>query len=265
MSLLAQIQRGLTPAPPRIMLYGVEGIGKSTFASEAPKPIFVQTEDGLAQIACDKFPLAASYEEVTASLASLRDEQHDYETVVIDSLDWLERLIWDAVCKEYGVKSIEKADGGYAKGYTHALTYWRQVLDLLGELRAGKGMVVLLIAHTKVEKFEDPESSAYDRYSPRLHKHAAALVCEWCDAVLFATRKFRTQTEDAGFNRKRTIANAIGKGGGERILRCVGGPSCIAKNRYGIAEELPLSWAAFMAALTNNQSIGEANGRSTGF
>ena len=120
-------------------------------------------------------------------------------------------------------------------------------------------MCVILLAHAKVEKFEDPEATAYDRYSPRLHKHAAALICEWCDAVLFATRKIRTQTEDAGFNRKRTIANAIGKGGGERILRCIGGPSCIAKNRFGIVEELPLSWAAFMAALSNHQVIGETN------
>ena len=82
-------------------------------------------------------------------------------------------------------------------------------------------------------------------------------MCEWSDAVLFATRRFRTQTEDAGFNRKRTIANAIGKDGGERVLRCVGGPSCIAKNRYGIVEELPLSWAALMAALSNPEVQGE--------
>ena len=74
--------------------------------------------------------------------------------------------------------------------------------------------------------------------------------------MLFATRKFRTQTEDAGFNRKRAIANPIGKDGGDRVLRCVGGPSCIAKNRFGIVEELPLSWAAFMAALTNQQNQG---------
>jgi hypothetical protein len=165
--------------------------------------------------------------------------------------------LWDAVCIEYGVKSIEKADGGYAKGYTHALVYWRRVVDLLNALRNDRQMVVLLVAHTKIEKFEDPESSAYDRYSPRLHKHAAALLCEWCDAVLFATRKIRTQTEDAGFNRKRTIANAIGKHGGERILRCVGGPSCVANNRFGIVEELPLSWAAFMTALSNNHNPGE--------
>ena len=260
MSLLSHVQRGRQPMPPRLILYGTEGIGKSTFASQAPAPIFLQTEDGLAEIECDKFPLATTFEEVQAALSELHAEQHDYQTVVIDSLDWLERMIWDVLCRQYSVTSIEKVDGGYAKGYTHALTYWRQVLEALSRLRNDRGMVVICIAHAKVEKFDDPESSAYDRYSPRLHKHASALVCEWSDAVLFANRKFRTQTEDAGFNRKRTIAAAIGKGGGERILRCVGGPSCIAKNRFGIVEELPLSWAAFMDALTNSQHPGEANG-----
>jgi hypothetical protein len=257
MSMLSRIERGRTPMPPRVIVYGTEGIGKSTFASGAPRPVFIQTEDGLGQIECDKLPLAESFEDVHLALVELQTEQHDYETVVVDSLDWLERLIWDAVCKEYGVKSIEKADGGYARGYSHALVYWRQIIDALNTLRNERNMVVLLIAHTKIERFADPEFAAYDRYSPRLHKHAAALISEWGDAVLFATRKIRTETEDAGFNRTRTIANAIGKDGGERILRCVGGPSCIAKNRFGIVEELPLSWAAFMTALTNSQSSGE--------
>jgi hypothetical protein len=247
---LAAIQKGRTPKPPRLLVYGTEGIGKSSFAAQAPRPIFVQTEDGLDEIDCDKFPLATRYEEVVESLTALAAEDHPYESVVIDSLDWLERLIWDRVCRDANVTSIEKADGGYSKGYTHALTQWREVIDLLNGLRAAKNMVVLLIAHTKVEKFEDPESSPYDRYSPRLHKHAAALLCEWCDAVLFATRKIRTQSEDGGFGRKRTIAKAVGKDGGERVLRTVGGPSCVAKNRYGITDELPLDWAAFMAALS---------------
>jgi hypothetical protein len=110
----------------------------------------------------------------------------------------------------------------------------------------------VLIAHSKVERFEDPEAASYDRYSPRLHKHAAALVSEWCDAVLFATRKIRTQSEDAGFNRKRNIAHAVGRD--ERILRCVGGPSCVAKNRYGITDELPLSWSAFIQSLSATNS-----------
>jgi hypothetical protein len=253
---LTTVQRGRTPKPPRILAYGTEGIGKSTFASQAPKPIFVQTEDGLDEIDCDKFPLATSYDDVLAALTELRTQQHDYETVVVDSLDWLERLVWDKLCTQYNVTSIEKVDGGYSKGYTHALSFWREIIDHLNALRNQRGMVVLLIAHSKVERFEDPESSPYDRYSPRLHKHAAALVSEWSDAVLFATRKMRTQSEDAGFNRKRTIAHAIGKDGGERILRCVGGPSCVAKNRYGITGELPLSWAAFVNAMTNPSTQG---------
>ena len=261
MSLLSRVQRGRVPKPPRVLLYGVEGIGKSTFGSQAPAPVFIQTEDGLDEIACDKFPLATAYDQVTAALAELRSQEHRYETVVIDSLDWLERLIWDKVCADCGVTSIEKADGGFAKGYVHALTYWREVVDRLNALRNDRNMVVLMIAHAKVEKFEDPESSPYDRYSPRLHKHAAALLSEWSDAVLFATRKFRTQSEDSGFNRKRTIAHAVGKDGGERILRAVGGPSCVAKNRYGIAGELPLSWAAFVATLSQPQPEGvNANG-----
>lgn len=257
MSLLASIHRGKQPLPPRLILYGTEGIGKSTFASQAPAPVFVQTEDGLGQIDCDKFPLAVTLDDVMASLAALVDEQHDYQTVVIDSLDWLERLIFDELCRQYDVASIEKVDGGYAKGYIHALTHWRKVLSLLNQLRVERGMVVLCIAHAKVEKFEDPESTSYDRYSPRLNKHACSLVCEWADAVLFATRKIRVQTEDTGFNRKRSVAFALGKHGGERVIRTVGGPACVAKSRYALPEELPLSWPALVAALSNNPQTKE--------
>lgn len=254
MTMLSQVRRGKVFRPPRLLLYGTPGIGKSTFGAQAPKPIFVPTEDGLDEIDCERLPLATIYDEVTTALTELRTTDHAYETVVVDSLDWLERLIFDRVCSEFGVNNIEKADGGYSRGYAHALTYWREVLEHLNALRHHRNMVVLLIAHAKVERFEDPESPPYDRYSPRLNKHAAALVMEWVDAVLFATRKLRTQTDDAGFGRKRTIAHAVGKDGGERILRTVGGPSCLAKNRYSLIEELPLSWAAFVAALTSRLS-----------
>ncbi|MDA1232990.1 MAG: ATP-binding protein [Planctomycetota bacterium] len=259
MTLLTKIQRGKQPLPPRLLLYGTEGIGKSTFGSQCPAPIFIQTEDGLSEIDCDKFPLATSFDDVVACVNSLLTDPHEYQTVVIDSLDWLERLIWDDLCKQYNVTSIEKVDGGYAKGYTHALTHWRHLLSLLNRLRLERGMVVLCIAHTKIEKFEDPEATAYDRYSPRLHKHACSLVCEWADAVMFATRKIRVQTEDAGFNRKRGVAFGIGKDGGERMLRTIGGPSCVAKNRFSLPEQLPLSWPAFMAAFTNPSQTNVEN------
>jgi hypothetical protein len=258
MSLLEKIQSGRQPQPPRLMLYGTEGIGKSSCAAQAPKPIFVQTEDGLSEIACDKFPLAMTIEDVLAFLTELQAGAHDDQTVVIDSLDWLERLIWDKVCHDFGVTCIEKADGGFQRGYVHALTHWRKVIESLGKLRDEKKMMVILIAHAKVEKFEDPDSTSYDRYSPRLHKHACALIAEWSDAVLFATRRFRTETEDKGFGRERTIAKEVGKDGGERILRTVGSAACVAKNRYDLPAELPLSWPVLMTGLI--QSLENAKG-----
>ena len=242
MSLISSITKGREAQPPRIMIYGSEGVGKSTFAALAPNPVFVQTEDGLSEIDCSKFPLAKSFDDVVLQLQAVRDEQHDYGTVVIDSLDWLERLVWDRVCADYGGKSIEKADGGYGKGYVHALTYWRQIVSLLNDIRARKGMAVILIAHAAVERFEDPEHAAYDRYTPRLHKKACSLVCEWVDAVLFASRRMRVDSTTGK-------AAPVGADGGERILRTNGSPACIAKNRFGLPTELPLSWSAFVEAL----------------
>ena len=247
MGMLEHIQTGRENKPPRIMLYGQEGVGKSTFGASAPAPIFIQTEDGLGEIDCCKFPLAQSVEDVIIELTALRDEEHNFRTVVIDSLDWLERLIFDEICKEFGVRSIEKADGGYGKGYVDALVHWRKVLALLDDLRNKRGMMVILLAHAKVERFEDPENAAYDRYSPRLHKHAASLVSEWVDTVLFATKRMRVSKDGDS----RTIAAPIGADGGERIIRTNGSPACIAKNRFGLPNEIPLSWDEFIQAYRN--------------
>ena len=252
MTALQTILRGVRRLPPRLLIYGTEGIGKNNTAASAPKPIFVPTEDGLGQIDCHAFPLAGRFEDVTSALSALAGQDHDYQTVVIDTLDWLERLIWTKVCQDRGVKNIE--DIGYQKGYVFALDFWRQVVDALDQLRNERGMCVVLLAHCKIEKFEDPESPAYDRYSPRLHKHANALVTEWVDAALFATRRIVTRTEDQGFGQKRTIASGNTRDGGERILRCVGSPACVAKNRYNLPAELPLSWNELM----NHMSAGMA-------
>ena len=248
------IHRGRKHTPPRLLIYGTEGIGKSTLAAAAPSPIFIPTEDGLDQIDCASFPLARNLVDVENALRVLINEQYDFETVVIDSADWLERLVWDALCEQYGVTSIEKVDGGYARGYTHALTHWRRILSDLNTLRLQRGMCVILLAHAKVEKFEDPEHSPYDRYSPRLHKHVTALLAEWSDAVLFATRKIITKTESGGFGRNRTTAAGLGQNGGERILRTVGSPACVAKNRYSLPSELPLSWSVLMQAMNQETS-----------
>jgi len=173
MKLLEQIQSGKNPAPRRVLLYGTHGIGKSTFGSMSEKPVFLQTEDGLGEIECDRFPLVESFEEVMSALSDLYTEKHPYRTIVVDSLDWLERLIWEDVCRKRNVESIE--DIGYAKGYVFALTQWREFLEGLTALRREKGMMIILIAHVRIERFENPETETYDRYVPRLHK----LVSHW--------------------------------------------------------------------------------------
>jgi hypothetical protein len=228
-----------------VLIYGPGGIGKTTFGSCAPKPIFIQTEDGLGEIPCDKFPLATTFDQAMQALSELYTDEHAYRTVVVDSLDWLERLIWAEVCKKRNVESIE--DIGYAKGYFFALTQWREFMDGLSALRTDKGMTVVLIAHCRIERFENPETESYDRYVPRLHRLASQVIQEWCDEVFFATFKVYTKQTDEGFDRKRVQ----GIGSGERIMRTVERPAHVAKNRLNLPEELPLDWRAYAQYVTN--------------
>ncbi|GHT31207.1 hypothetical protein FACS1894214_2290 [Planctomycetales bacterium] len=235
MSLLQTIQTGKAQAPPRLLIYGTEGIGKSAFGTSAPKPVFISTEDGIDHIDCAKFPLCRTFTEVMSNLEALLNEAHDYQTVVIDSVDWLERLIWDDACQQYRVENIEKIDGGYGKRYTIVLTYWRKFIDALRQLRDQKKMIVVLLAHAQVKRHTDPESTTFDTFLPKLHKNAAAMLCEWCDAILMATREYG--------------AAKGAKSGGERILHCERSVACSAKNRFGLPEMLPLDWNALMNAM----------------
>ena len=231
MSLLSQIHHGKRAAPRRTLVHGGPGVGKSNAAASSKKPIFVQTEDGLGEIDCSKFPLSRTFGEVMAALEELRTAPHDFQTVVIDSLDWLERLIWQEVCTAENVSNIEKI--GFQKGYTYALNYWRKVLDALEDLRRERGMAIILIAHTKIEKFQTPEDSTFDRFSPRLHKLAAAVVMEWADEILFATYSAATDP--------KKVKNVTP----ERVMRTCEGPTHVAKNRLNMPPELPLEWAAY--------------------
>jgi len=243
-SLLKTIITGKQFPPPRILLHGPEGIGKTTFGASAPNPIFIPTEDGQNQVDCSRFPLATSLEQIDDYLNTLLREDHQFQTVVIDSADWLEKLIFDAVCKRFGVSVIEKADGGWGNGYKNALNCWSELLDKLGMLRQQKNMAVIFLAHSDIRPFRDPTASTYDQMVPRMQKLAMTMLTEWVDAIFYATRRIRLEKEG-----DRTIAHAIGANGGERIMRTVGGPDVMAKNRYNLPDELPLSWSAFMAAL----------------
>lgn len=236
-SMLSTIQRGRVVAAPRIVLYGMEGIGKSTFATNFPNPIFVQTEDGLSQLDVARFPLAKTTDAVVAQLTALVREKNDYQTVVVDSLDWLERLIWDDVCESNKVDSIEKI--GYGKGYVMALTRWRQILDLLTTLHEQK-KIVLLLAHALAEDYSDPEVTALKRFTPRLHKTVRSLIAEYVDAVFFATRRFGAAKGDAD---------------NPRVVRSEATPYQVAKSRFSIPSEMPLDANVVLAAIRQAQEV----------
>jgi len=249
MSLLSKVTTGKQALPPRLTVYGWEGVGKSTLGNSAPNAIFIDAEGGLGELDCARFPLAKTGDEVFAALAELRAAEHPYNTIVIDTADSVERLFHADVCKRYGTNSIEKAAGGYGKGYVEAAALFERMFTALDALRLEKGMIVMVLAHAKVEKFYDPELGEFDRYSPRLHKTACALLKEWSDAVLFATRRMRIERDG-----DRSQAKPIGAGAGERILKTEGGPACVAKNRYNMAVEIPMSWAAVCDAITKSQT-----------
>ena len=230
-------------AAPRILVHGVAGIGKSTYAAGAPNPAFVLTEDGLGTLDVAHFPLARRFEDVMEALAALYSEAHDFKTVVVDSVDWLEPLVWQKACRDNGWSSIE--DAGYGKGYVAALDYWRQYLEGLNALRDERGMTVIQIAHTDIKRFDSPEHEPFDRYVIKLHARASALLQEHSDVVLFANYRISTVKSDVGFNKKVTRA----LGSGERVLYTAERPAFLAKNRYGLPDSLPLEWAAFAEAM----------------
>lgn len=244
MSQLAKIRTGKNSRPPRLVVYGMEGIGKSTFANGAPSPIFLPTEDGLGEIAVNAtFPVATTLPEFESNIAALAQESHDYQTAVVDTGDWLERLIHEALCEQYHVSNIVKVDGGFGRGYDHAVGHFRRIANGLDYLRNARGMGIIILAHAGSEKVEDPENPTYDRWAPKIHKKAAHFLTEWADGCFFACRKIlATKGEDG-----RTLAAGLGKEhGGDRIMRTVGTPAVTAKNRFGLPAELPFTWQAFV-------------------
>lgn len=238
---LKSIRKNDAMAAPRIMVYGVEGIGKSTFGAGAPNPIYILTEDGLGSLNVNHFPLATSFQDVIDAIATLYKENHAFETVVIDSLDWLEAIIQREIEAKYDAKDL-----AYGKGALIAAERWREILDGLNALRNDKGMAVILIAHTTIKRFDSPEVEPYDRYQPKLQERSNAVVREWCDAVLFANYKTIVKKDDVGFNQ----TNNRGISTGERLLFTSERPAYMAKNRYNMPESIPLSWEAFEQAIS---------------
>lgn len=240
---LSSLRTSGAPTPPRVLLYGVHGVGKTTFASSAPSPVFLQTEDGLGSIEAQTFGLLKSYDELMQAIGALYTEEHDFKTVVLDSIDWTENLVWAETCKANGWKSVE--DAGYGKGYIAALDAWRMLIDGLNALRDEKGMSIVLIAHADVRRHDAPDTEPYDRYVIKLHKGASALVQEHVDVVAFCNYRVSIAKADVGFNKRVTR----GVSSGERLLHLSERPAYLAKNRFSMPDTMPMDWGQFSAAI----------------
>lgn len=223
-----KITTGKKARPQKVCLYGPEGVGKTTLAADMPSPIFIDAEGGTDHIDVSRTEVR-TMGEIRESIQWLKREKHDFKTVVLDTIDWVEKRLIDEVCATYKVDSIEKVDGGYGKGYT---ILEEQMMKFLGELDAirAKGMHVVLLAHSKIQKHEDPElGSAYDRYILKLEKKTSGLIKEWVDALLFY--RFKTVTAERATGSTRGVAK------GREIATCRHA-AFDAKNRHGLPEKI---------------------------
>ena len=208
---LDSITTGVTTRPPRIVLIGTEKIGKSTFAAQAPNPVFlpIRGEEGIDDLNVAKLPVAKTWTDVSDAIKLLITSDHDYKTLVIDSISTLEPVVWEQVCKDAQVESIEKVGGGFGKGYTEALNKWQKLMNALDRLR-DKGMGIILIGHVIVGTFNDPNSESFSVYDTDLNKKARAALYRWADAILFANHKHSVISEDIGFNKEEKRAVSTG-------------------------------------------------------
>lgn len=230
---LASLRRVTATDPPRILLYGVPGIGKTSLAAEFPNPVFVQTEQGTpGDIEINSFGAISTFDDVMDAIGALYQEDHDYKTLVIDTLDALEPMVWAQACIENGWKSIE--DAGYGKGYVAADNVWLEYIKAMNALRVERGMIIMQIAHCETIKFEPPGLEPYNRYHVKLHKRASALLNQEADIVAFANYDVTIKKTETGFNKKTAHA----EGGGQRLLHTEERPAFMAKNRYGLPPKI---------------------------
>lgn len=239
---LKSIQRTRRLEAPKFLLAGEPKIGKSTFAASAPNAIGILTEDGMSGIDGQAFPLCKTLDDVYQAIGTLHGEDHPFQSVYLDSLDWLEPLLNAYVCKANGWKDIEQP--GYGKGYIAAAAEWKNLLDGFEALRRDRGMAVVLICHVKQQRIESPTHEGYDAYVLKLHSRASALVEEWADICGFAAHRIGLKKTDAGFGQKENKAFRTG----ERTLHLEPHPAYPSGSRFGL-RDCPLSWGDFASQL----------------
>lgn len=230
-----KINKGKKLRARRVLIYGENGVGKSSIAARFPNPLFLNIEDGIGDLDVDSTDVIKSVTEFTGCL--IEAANLDYETIVVDTIDWLEKLIFEEVAQQAGKKTIE--DIGFGKGYQAVEKKWKDLFDGFTYLW-NQGRHIVFTCHEHLEKFSNPEGDSYNFWTPALHAKGSGCVAEWCDEVLFVRYKTNTIQKDEGFSAKRAIAI----GGKERVIVCNKTATVEAKNRLGMPDEIPLSFDA---------------------
>lgn len=237
---LASITKGKLVRPRRILIHGVDGVGKSTFAACAPNTVFLGTEDGTEHLDVSRYPSPESWDDVLEAIKTLTVGEHKYGTLAIDSLDWAEPILWRHLCEKHKVKTIEEVGGGYGKGYSAALDEWRVFISAIERMQNARKMHVVLIAHSFIKPFKNPQGDDFDRYVLKLNDRAAGLLREWCRGVYFANYETFAVKDKA--KRVRGVST------GARLLYTQRTAAYDAKDSYGLPEQVPLSWEEFEKA-----------------
>lgn len=233
------------PEPPKMVVYGPAGIGKTTFAAGFYSPILLPLEKGWGNLRIKRFPKIETYHDLMTALGALYQGTHEHQTAVIDSATSLEPIVWAETARRHNKGSIEGWD--YGKGYVEAAEVWAEVFAGLDALQAERSMSVVVIAHSKVERFNSPMAEPFDRYSVDLHKLANAALLRWADIVGFAHWQQSTVSTDLGFKKKATRGVTTG----QRLLALQETPACIAKNRFQLPAVMDLDAAQFLGLLAD--------------
>lgn len=224
--------------PPIGIVYAVGGAGKTTLASEFPDPYYMPTlgeeppDDVEMPSPCEPGQHIETFSEALDVIEWLLTAEHDRKTLIIDSVDGLEPLVWTETCARNGWANIE--DAGFGKGYVAADEVWRELIGGIKALRDA-GIAVVLIAHTEISRFDSPTSDPYSRYGIKLHKRASALLQEAAQFVAFMNYRHTLKEKEVGFNKK--VAHA--EGSGERVIHLEERPGFLAKSRYSTPPSLP--------------------------
>ena len=225
------VKTGVEHKAPRILIHGKAKVGKSSWSAASPNPIFLCAEDGLTEIDAPHFPLITNIDQVWEYLTNLIEEDHEYKTLVVDSLDWLEKIFWAEVCRAKHVENI--TDIGYQAGFKIAMDYHNKFINGVEFLRDKKNMAVIYICHNQVASLPNPKGDDYIQYVLKLHKEATAKYMEACDAILFIDYKEYITTSENKLTKNKAV------GSGERVIYTEERPAFLAGNRYNLPFEIP--------------------------